>query len=103
MNINQSQASTTDQLRKLQYIANQNGLYDAADIIEIILKRNLFKPNSKIVGYVNLYTTFIGGNLLHWSGSLNKTREEALKLKDKYKRTGKTHFIGEVSIEIKEK
>ena len=53
----------------------------------------------KIAGYINLYKSF--SNLLHWSGSLHKTKKEALKYKDKYKRIGKNYFIGEVNIEIK--
>lgn len=35
----QSQASLTDQLKELVYLANQNGLYDAADYITRALER----------------------------------------------------------------
>ncbi len=52
----------------------------------------------KFVGYINLYKAAFSNNLLHWSGSLYKTKEEALKYRDKYKKIGKNYFIGEVFI-----
>ena len=57
----------------------------------------------KFVGYINLYKgAFCSNDLLHWSGSLYKTKEEALRYKDRYKRIDKNYFIGEVFIKTEE-
>jgi len=57
------------------------------------------KIEEKFVGYINLYKYLYGGKLLHYSGSLYKTKKEALRYKDKWKRMGKNYFIGKVIIE----
>lgn len=41
MKINKAQYSTLKQLKELYIIANQNGLYDAADIVMEIIQKNL--------------------------------------------------------------
>lgn len=37
--LQQSQAATYDQLAALQVVANRLGLYDAADVIRVLLER----------------------------------------------------------------
>ena len=56
----------------------------------------------KLVGYINLYKSKFTKSLLHYSGGLYKTRKEALKYKDRYRRLGKNYFIGEVYVDEEE-
>jgi len=61
-------------------------------------KTVISENDKKFVGYINLYKYRYGDKLLHYSGGLYKTKKEALRYKDKYRRIGKNYFIGEVFV-----
>jgi len=53
----------------------------------------------KSIGYINLYSSSqFSGEYAHWQDSIYKTKEQAIKFKDK-KKTGIHHQLGHVYIE----